>query len=179
MNTSVLYGLFLRAEQNAEQSERLAVMEEFYRDTVERKGGVAYLTPSFFQIMRHTLSDFVVAFVAEKEGIPVATSLCFQSGTHLYGRYWGCQEGYKKLHFELCYHRPIELCIAKHWTRFEAGAQGYHKLQRGLLPEPTYSVHWIAHRGLHQAVEQAVIQQNQEQFNVIEQLANRGPFQRP
>ena len=153
-------------------------IEEFYRDTVERKGGVAYLTPAFFQIMRHTLSDSVVAFVAEKEGIPVATSLCFQSGTHLYGRYWGCQEAYRKLHFELCYHRPIELCIEKRWTRFEAGAQGYHKIQRGLVPEPIYSVHWIAHRGLHQAVEQAVNRQSQEQLNVIEQLTNEGPFQR-
>ena len=86
------------------------------------------------------------------QGDRVAGALCFQRGRHLYGRYWGCDEGFERLHFELCYHRPIELCIDNDWSRFEAGAQGGHKLRRGLMPSATHSVHWLRHAGLAAAV---------------------------
>ena len=36
--------------------------------------------------------------------------------------------------------------------RVEAGAQGEHKIQRGYLPTPTYSAHWIRDPGLKRAV---------------------------
>ncbi len=52
----------------------------------------------------------------------VAGALLLQRGQHLYGRYWGALEEHDGLHFELCYYRPIELCIQQGWTRFEAGA---------------------------------------------------------
>ena len=58
------------------------------------------------------------------------------------------------LHFELCYYRPIEYAIAHGLQRFEAGAQGEHKLKRGLLPQLTYSLHHIVHRGLQQGIAQ-------------------------
>ena len=38
------------------------------------------------------------------------------------------------LHFELCYYQLIERAIARGYTLFEAGAQGEHKLKRGLAP---------------------------------------------
>ena len=38
------------------------------------------------------------------------------------------------LHFELCYYRLIERAIERRCTLFEAGAQGEHKLKRGLAP---------------------------------------------
>ena len=56
------------------------------------------------------------------------------------------------LHFELCYYRAIDFAIAHGLQRVEAGAQGEHKIQRGYLPKPTYSAHWIAHPGLRRAV---------------------------
>ena len=37
-------------------------------------------------------------------------------------------------------------------TRFEAGAQGEHKLKRGLVPAFTHSAHWIRHAGLADAI---------------------------
>jgi predicted N-acyltransferase len=153
-------------------------LEFNYRRTVHQKGGAAYLTPHFFQILRTSLASMVLAFIAHKDGVPVASSLCFQQGTHLYGRYWGCDEGYRALHFELCYHKPIEYCIQMGWSRFEAGAQGLHKIQRGLLPAATHSVHWIAHTGLHQAIEGAVSHDNKAELSTIETLKHRGPFHR-
>ena len=49
------------------------------------------------------------------------------------------------LHFELCYYRLIERAIERRYTLFEAGAQGEHKLKRGLVPAFTHSAHWIRH----------------------------------
>jgi len=56
------------------------------------------------------------------------------------------------LHFELCYHRLIARAIERGYTRFEAGAQGEHKLKRGLTPAFTHSAHWIRHPELGAAV---------------------------
>jgi predicted N-acyltransferase len=56
------------------------------------------------------------------------------------------------LHFELCYYRLIERAIERRCTLFEAGAQGEHKLKRGLAPAFTHSAHWIRHRALGEAI---------------------------
>ena len=52
----------------------------------------------------------------------------------LWGRYWGTREYVPGLHFEACYYQAIEFCIERGIARFEGGAQGVHKLARGLLP---------------------------------------------
>jgi hypothetical protein len=41
------------------------------------------------------------------------------------------------LHFEACYYQPLAWCIATATVRFEGGAQGEHKMARGLLPVST------------------------------------------
>ena len=41
---------------------------------------------------------------------------------------------------------------ARGLTRFEGGAQGEHKIARGLLPCATQSAHWLVHRGFRDAV---------------------------
>ena len=62
-----------------------------------------------------------------------------------FGRYWGAVEQIPCLHFDACYYQPLAWCIAQGYTRFEGGAQGEHKMARGLLPTPTASSHWLAH----------------------------------
>ena len=37
--------------------------------------------------------------------------------------------------------------------KVEAGAQGHHKIQRGYLPMPTWSLHWIADPRLRNAIQ--------------------------
>ena len=64
--------------------------------------------------------------------------------TTLWGRYWGTREYVPGLHFEACYYQAIEFCIERGIARFEGGAQGVHKLARGLLPVATHSLHAIA-----------------------------------
>ena len=54
-----------------------------------------------------------------------------------FGRYWGATEQVSCLHFEACYYQPLAWCIAQGYQRFEGGAQGEHKMARGLLPVQT------------------------------------------
>jgi predicted N-acyltransferase len=51
-----------------------------------------------------------------------------------YGRYWGALARVDCLHFDACYYQPLQWCIANGYQRFEGGAQGEHKMARGLLP---------------------------------------------
>ena len=46
----------------------------------------------------------------------------------------------------------IEYCIANKLARFDPGAQGEHKIQRGFRPITTWSNHWIADPKLSAAV---------------------------
>jgi uncharacterized protein len=124
----------------------------FYRSTVDRKWGGAYLTRRFFSLLGERLSDRTVLMLAENAGKPVAGALNLAGRDALYGRNWGCRGDWPFLHFELCYYRAIEWAITRGLQRVEAGAQGRHKIQRGYLPTPTYSAHWIAHGGLRRAV---------------------------
>lgn len=154
------------------------VLFQLYRDTTGRKWGQRYLTRAFFELLRQRLAHRVVVTMASEGNRPVAGALSFHKGTHLYGRYWGSLQSYDSLHFELCYYRPIELCIARGYERFEAGAQGNHKLKRGLLPYPTYSVHLLRHEGLRQAVANYLQHERSEVCRDIAGLAEHGPFRR-
>ncbi|MCB9781251.1 MAG: GNAT family N-acetyltransferase [Alphaproteobacteria bacterium] len=155
-----------------------AHVRAFYEDTCFKRGGETYLTPAFFSLCWTRLSSMTRVLLAEEAGEPVAMALLFQRGQHLYGRYWGCRPDHEALHFELCYHRPIELCIQAGWTRFEAGAQGHHKLKRGLLPAETWSAHWLDHAGLHRAVEDACHREAAAVQHQIQVLAAHGPGHR-
>ena len=150
----------------------------YYRDTCARKWGEAYLKRGFFDSLRTTLAPMTRVFVAQKESQIVATSLCFERGNHLYGRYWGCNDLYDSLHFELCYHQPIEYCLKQGLNRFEAGAQGMHKVKRGLMPTEIHSLHWLAHPGLSQAVADSLLHEKVRVDAEIAILSERGPFRR-
>ena len=95
----------------------------------------------------------------------------------IYGRNWGSYGDYKFLHFECCYYQAIEFAIAHGLKRVEAGAQGPHKIQRGYLPVPTYSAHWIPDSGFRRAVAQFLARERDMVTQKIEHLAdNYSPF---
>ena len=153
-------------------------VRNFYEDTCHKRGGHPYLTPDSFSLLWSRLAHRLTVLLAEAEGQTVAMSLLFHRGAHLYGRYWGCRPGFEGLHFELCYHRPIELCIERGLRRFEAGAQGTHKIKRGLLPAPTWSAHWLAHPGLRRAVASACADEARGAEQQMAALARHGPAHR-
>ena len=148
----------------------------FYRSTVDRKWGSAYLTRPFFNMIGERLGDRVVLMLAMRQGKPVAGALNLAGAEALYGRNWGCIGDYPFLHFELCYYRAIDYAIARGLSRVEAGAQGEHKIQRGYLPAPTYSAHWIAHRGLRQAIAQFVEAEREDMQMHMQALSALSPF---
>jgi predicted N-acyltransferase len=125
----------------------------FYQLTyAKRSGHGGYLTRDFFLETAPALGDQTVMVVARLGGEAVAGALYFRSRDTLYGRYWGCQREFDCLHFEACYYQGIEYCIEHGLSRFDPGAQGEHKIQRGFRPVSTWSNHWIADPQLSAAV---------------------------
>jgi uncharacterized protein len=148
----------------------------FYTANAAKHGGIEYLTPAFFEVIRATYCHRVVTTVAYRDNVPVAGTFNFEKGGHIYGRYWGCEAEYQMLHFELCYHQLIERAIARGCTRFEAGAQGEHKLKRGLLPAFTHSAHWIRHAGLAAAVSDYLVAEADAVRGQVAALGTESPF---
>jgi len=158
-------------------SEHWALVDRLYRHTVRKMGGIAYLEPAFFlEQAPMRLASRAVVVLARRQGDWIGGSLSFQRGSHLYGRYAGSFESEPGLHFELCYYSLIEYAIREGLSLFEAGAQGRHKLSRGLLPRSTWSAHWIQHPGLRDAVADYVDQEGREVERDMLALGQRSPF---
>lgn len=151
-----------------------AFFERCYAATYAVRGQQPYLAEGFFAA---ALDDWVL-LIAEQGGEPVAASLLAWDRERgvAYGRHWGCVKDIPCLHFELCYYAPIAWCLAQGLQRFEGGAQGEHKMARGLLPTPTLSQHWLADRRFAEAIgrfseaEQAAVAAYEEE------LVARSPF---
>jgi predicted N-acyltransferase len=150
----------------------------FYTSTVDRKWGSAYLTRNFFSLLSERVGDAVVLMMARQGERWVAGALNLLGAEALYGRNWGCKGDWPFLHFELCYYRAIDFAIAHGLPRVEAGAQGEHKIQRGYLPKPTYSAHYISHPGLRRAIADFVEHERVAREGEMAQLAELSPFRR-
>ncbi len=172
-------GLTFKALSGAELTPAVwKAFYTFYTSTVDRKWGGAYLTPEFFPLLGERLGDQVVLMIAEREGRPIAGALNLRSKDVLYGRNWGSTEDVPFLHFELCYYQAIDYAIAQGMRRVEAGAQGEHKIQRGYLPKPTYSAHFIRHPGLRGAVAEFVAAERLGMEQTMAAMAAESPFKK-
>lgn len=147
-----------------------------YRNTYAAHGSRPYLTLEFFLRLGATLPANTVMVIAERSGRPVASSLLLSDDAALYGRYWGAVEHVPLLHFECCYYQPIEHAIAKGLQVFEGGAQGEHKLFRGLMPVETLSAHWLAHPRFASAVEQFLEREGSGIARYVDELCEHSPF---
>jgi predicted N-acyltransferase len=128
----------------------------FYCGTVRRHFyGRQYLNRAFFEEICARIPDQVMLVLARAtaRGAPIAGAFNLIGGGVLYGRYWGASEAHDFLHFEVCYYRGAEECIARGLRRFEPGAGGEHKLARGFEPTVTHSFHWLNDARLGRAVD--------------------------
>ena len=130
-----------------------------YLNTTSKKWGSTYLTKNFFYKLGENFSDKILLIVAYKDKMMVASAINFMSSTHLYGRLWGALYDIPYLHFELCYYQAIDYAIANNIQIVEAGAQGEHKLQRGYMPEKTWSLHWIKDQEFSKAINKYLDQE--------------------
>ena len=137
-----------------------------------------YLTRAFFSEMARSMRENWLMFVARREGQPIAASLIALDPERrvAYGRYWGATEHVNCLHFDACYYQPLAWCIDNGYVRFEGGAQGEHKMARGLLPVRTWSAHWLADQRFASAVEDSLAREGAGVESYIDELNERNPF---
>ncbi len=160
-------------------SEHWDAFYRFYRSTSDRKWGEAYLTRRFFDLLGERMAEQVVLIMARKGARYVAGALNLLGRDTLYGRNWGCLGDFPFLHFEACYYRAIDFAIARGLRCVEAGAQGQHKIQRGYLPTPVYSAHWIRDPGFARAVADFLARERRALESEMEQLEETlSPFKR-
>jgi predicted N-acyltransferase len=146
-------GINLECHYGGNMSEALwRVVYAFYADTYHIRGQRPYLNWAFWLDLAERMGERLVIFIAYHHGEPVAAALTVRGSDTLYGRHWGCAQDYHSLHFEACYYQGIEYCIQHGLTRFDAGAQGPHKLNRGFMPVRTCSAHWVADARLREAI---------------------------
>jgi len=149
----------------------------FYQLTYARRSGHGgYLNELFFQLIGKVMTNSIVLIGAFLNDELIAASLFFKDKDTLYGRYWGCSRDVEFLHFELCYYQGIEYCIQHGLKKFDAGAQGEHKVPRGFEPVITYSNHWIAEPRFAQAIGSFVEQEARIVKGIMQEAAQNLPF---
>ena len=149
-----------------------------YRGTYAAHRSRPYLSLEFFLRLGASLPEHTALLLAERDGHPVASALFLADGRSLYGRYWGATERIALLHFECCYYQAIEYAIRRGLEVFEGGAQGEHKLFRGLLPVETVSAHWLAHPRFARAVEDFLEREGAGIARYVDELCEHSPFKR-
>jgi uncharacterized protein len=150
-----------------------------YRQTYREHHSTPYLTRDFFVRMAAAMARHWLLFIATTAaGERIAASLVAidpERGV-AFGRYWGAVAHLPCLHFEACYYAPLAWCIANGYQRFEGGAQGEHKMARGLMPVGTWSAHWLAHPQFAEAVADFLAREGAGVAEYIDDLNERRPF---
>ena len=147
-----------------------------YAKTYGEHHSTPYLTLEFFLRIGQTLGNNVLLVLGESDGQPICAALDIFSATALWGRYWGTDMYVPGLHFETCYYQAIEFCIERGITLFEGGAQGFHKLARGLMPVTTRSAHAIADPEFARAIGAFLVDERTEVARTVDELERASPF---
>ena len=163
-------------EGRAIDSQHWEFFNRCYRRTYAAHRSTPYLNLDFFVRLGTELPDHVTMVLAEREGKPVAASLLLRDRDTLYGRYWGAVEHIPLLHFECCYYQAIDYAISRKIQTFEGGAQGEHKIFRGLMPVQTRSAHWLAHPKFARAVENFLERETLGIAQYVNELIEHSPF---
>lgn len=151
---------------------------ECYERTYAAHRSTPYLSPEFFERIGAALPDNLLLVVGRRDGQPLCAALDVFDPDTLWGRYWGTREYVPGLHFEACYYQAIEFCIERGIGCFEGGAQGVHKLARGLLPTPTRSLHAIADPAFAHAIADYCARERADVAHSIDELDTSTPFRR-
>jgi predicted N-acyltransferase len=160
-----------------EASDRdIAFFTACYNRTYRQHHSTPYLNRAFFERLVQAMPDNVLLVIGRRDGVRIAAALNVFTPAALYGRYWGATEFHSGLHFETCYYQAIEFCIDGGIALFEGGAQGEHKLARGLLPVRTLSAHWLAHPQFASAVEHFLARETNGIGAYLDELNEHSPF---
>lgn len=147
-----------------------------YANTYRVRGQSPYLTRAFFSLLAERMPEMIRVVFAHQAGRPVAMAFSLIGGDSLYGRYWGCLAEFDRLHFETCFYQGMDYAIANGLQRFDAGAQGEHKLIRGFEPVITHSWHYLCHPGLRAAVADFLVEEQHGIRAYAEQACELLPY---
>jgi len=173
------HGLELRwLDGDTTSTDDWAFFHRCYALTYAMHRSTPYLNARFFPAFARRRPDAVRLLIASRGNQPVAAALFLRDAKALYGRYWGAVERLPFLHFELCYYQAIDYCIRHRLVAFEGGAQGEHKLARGLLPVVTRSAHWISDPRFRRAVDDYLARETAGIGIYLDELDERTPFRR-
>ena len=151
-----------------------------YDNTYLQHGGPPYLNLAFFRAIARAMPENLMLVRAHRNGRPIASALGVldRQRSVLYGRYWGALEHVPCLHFECCYYQMIDFAIAEGLQVFEGGAQGAHKLARGLDPVRTQSAHWLRDAALQSAVRRFLERESTAVAESIDELSEHRALRR-
>ena len=147
-----------------------------YESTYRAHHSTPYLTPAFFDRLARDMPQHLMLVVGYRGDRPLCAALDVYTDDTLWGRYWGSIEFVPGMHFEACYYQGIEFCIERGIARFEGGAQGTHKLARGLLPVTTHSLHAIGDRGFATAIADYCARERIDVAHSVDELEESTPF---
>jgi len=169
---------FRHVTGDAVDDEILSFFFRCYRRTYLEHGNPPYLNLDFFRRLRASMPESLLIVLALLDDEPVAAALNIRGGDRLFGRYWGAMQFVSGLHFETCYMQAIGYCIEHGLEGFEGGAQGEHKLARGMLPERTSSAHWVRDQRYAAAIGDFLRREKPAVDLYLSELRAHSPFKR-
>ena len=121
----------------------------------------------------------MAAFGPREQRSPVALSLLLRKGGQLIGRYWGCAQTIKDLHFNMCFYEPIQWAIEHGIRTFDPGAGSAHKIYRGFAAVANTSLHHFYEPHLKLLFQRFIGGINEVELANIAALNSQLPFSRP
>ena len=117
-------------------------------------------------------------FTAWRAGKRIASSLVTidPDRKSAFGRYWGAPST-----STACTSTPATTSRSRGasptaTSASKGGAQGEHKMARGLLPVQTWSAHWLAHPQFARAIDDFIVREGAGVESYLDELAERRPF---
>ncbi|MSP63878.1 MAG: GNAT family N-acetyltransferase, partial [Myxococcales bacterium] len=148
-----------------------------HRSTVEKlMWGRGWLNLPFYERLFSAMPDALEVVTAHRGGKLIAGAFNVASSTHLYGRYWGCLEDHRFLHFNVCLYHSIDECIRRGVRFFEGGAGGEHKLARGFEPAETFSSHTFLDRRLETPIAATIAHESTERALAVQRWRATSPI---
>lgn len=157
-------------------AEDWAFFHRCYTATYRAHHSTPYLNLDFFLRIGARLPDNLVMVLGFRDGERLCAALDVHDDHTLWGRYWGTMDYVPGLHFEACYYQAIEFCIERGIARFEGGAQGVHKLARGLRPVATHSLHAVGDPDFAAAIADFCARERLEVAHAQDELAASSPY---
>jgi predicted N-acyltransferase len=176
-------GIEIRSLESEEIDPRLSnLMFRYYLNTNAQFGDWAarFLNADFFYRIFQSYRKRLVIMAAHRpsEGQPVGLSMLLRKGGRLIGRYWGCAEPLKNLHFNLCFYAPLAWAIDNRIEEFDPGAGSPHKLARGFAAVANVSLHRFYRPRLKLLFNTFIDRVNQAEGQMIHDLNRLLPFAR-